>query len=76
MKSKDINNEYFLKKDNSRRNNKRKNSNKNKSYISLKRSDLNDGMGDYLEIQKTINNKSVSNINNNELIVITNRNID
>ena len=76
MKSKDINNEYFLKKDNSRRNNKRKNSNKNKSYISLKRSDLNDGMTDYLEVQKAINNKSVSNINNNELIVITNRNID
>ena len=76
MKSKDINNEYFLKKDNSRRNNKRKNSNKNKSYISLKRSDLNDGMGDYLEVQKAINNRTVSNINNNELIVITNRNID
>ena len=77
MKSKDINNEYFLKRDNSRRNNKRKNSIKNNSYISLKRSDLNDGkMGDYLEAKKALNNKSISNINNNELIVITNRNID
>ena len=77
MKSKDINKEYFLKKDNSRRNNKRKNSNKNKSYISLKRTDLSVGkMGDYLEAKKAINNKSISNIKDNELIVITNRNID
>jgi len=77
MKSKDINNEYFLKKDKLRRNNNRKNSNKNKSYISLKRSDLYDGkIGDYINAKKTINNKSVSNINNNELIVITNRNLD